>query len=487
VRQTFKFVLVTLALLNYIHVLAFTSITQISANDFLGILSSLPYSYWISLFFVISTLIVAYNAEDLFLAKIGLFLLIFIIYGTFIFVEPNARGEVSYYGPNISEQIIEQGHILTDFSIGKSNPYLYFNANPIFTSSLSLILGISVDKIIRYSPIFLITGATFLSYLIFKIIFRNDKRSLILSSTLFPVFFWSEQVYYGPQFFSFVAILFMFYLFLRVYVGQLQSRIMLIVQILFFISIILTHALSPVMIIAFLTVLLLSNNLRILKRNRSTYNLQIFFTISYISFLIYVSTSFFESSFKTLLFLMGDVERFFGALFGPRGTRFGTLNHFVVFNTRLVLVIIIFLGPFIFCMKKFYKQKREKLPDKHFIPLCWFFGAFALIPLLYDMEIIQRIYMFILIASIVFVTLLLKSKPKIAMILLAVLVVLHPIAYTGGDFFRLTPDSELKGAEFFAMTTSKQSIMTRIGHIKSIIPYGYLLVMNLMLIKILSI
>jgi hypothetical protein len=81
----------------------------------------------------------------------------------------------------------------------------------------------------------------------------------------------------------------------------------------------------------------------------------------------------------------------------------------------------------------------------------------------YGGEIIGRIYLFSLPAAIILTTIFFKNRSYYLIILLFFMLFLHPLAYVGDESYKMTPDSELVGAQFYATHATDEPYFIQVG------------------------
>jgi len=443
------------ALIMWLTTISTTYVVNLSPNDFLGILSKFPIYFWISLVLMLAAIKKTYDGENLGLFAIGLVILILILFGTYSLVESNARF-ISYYPSGMAKLILENGQMSVKFT-DPHNVYLYYSGHPFFSAIVAEVTNINLDSIIKYGTIFLVIVIALLATSLFKMILHDIKLT-ILASSFFIAFFWIETIYFCPQLLAYLMLIVFLNIFAKIYIIGIKEIFLVIILIVLFTAINFTHPLTAMSLLTFVVSFILLNF--VITKKIIKQNLLMLFSVIYISWMIYIAAFFFSWSLGMLLPKLQSVDSFFSSIILGRSISGGTLTKTIVFDTRISLLAFSFALPLLYFSRRakraYYIVKGEKIIDNHTLfTVSWLLGVFLLFPLTYGGEIVSRIYMFSLLATVPFIVLTLKEHSRLAFAVLSILVLLHPIAYAGDECYKLTPDSELAVAKFFAITTTK--------------------------------
>lgn len=431
--------------------LLFYSIWQIrpidaNVTDFLGMTSHLTIIYWIGLLLITICSILIYFDKEL--KNILVHIVTLIIFGLFIlaipiFVEYNAYMPYSYYPAGEVNTVLKNGHI----DMIKNYPLIAYRQWPaihFITANIIFMTGAEFTDIIKYMPLLWIVTFILISFSIGRALnFSIDKAFLLSLLGVFSL--WIPQYYYSPQSFAFLAYLFIFWIFLRLRIVDINKREYILLLAIFFILVVTAHMLTSIVI--FLNIIALWLYYRYKKND-------IYFT--------------------KIVWLYGIILSAWYAYLAPYAFRFG-VHEFIKQATQLDLLyfqstmkfastspikdsvnnfrliyLIIYLICFItvFVYYNIY-HKRYSFDDKFNSNYYWLIGIIPIVTIRYGAEVYERAFMFSIIPLMALMILILKNE-KFVLILFLLLLIPHIPAHYGSQSFELTRTTDLKGSEFFA-------------------------------------
>jgi len=439
-------ILYMIAFISWLISIYTTHVTNIIPNDFLGIVSKLPMFFFVAILLTIIAMKQAHDDNHTKTFATGLLLIVIILFLTYPVIEPNASFAVSYYPSGMATQILESGHISTEFSY-EGYVYLYYTGFQIFTSTLLAITNIELDFVIKYFYVFFVFIIVMFVAITYKFLSKNWNFAII-GTLLFISFFWSEQIYYGPQLFSFLLMCTLFFVFIKY--TEYNNVSLVVIATLIFLSISFTHILIGLMIVIFLFVINIS-----FFTNKNSTKLKYFFipfTVIYITWFVNMAFPFFKYSIATVFESLNDVDTHIKSVTLGR-TIFGeTINETIIFNVRLFFIAMNFILVTVAIYNYLKTRERNKLYD---VVIFWIVSVFLLLFISYGGEIILRIYLYSLVGSSFFITYLFRkiNNSIVLFSILTLFLILNPIAFVGDESIKLVSDSEIVGSKFFVKTT----------------------------------
>lgn len=181
--------------------------------------------------------------------------------------------------------------------------------------------------------------------------------------------------------------------------------------------------------------------------------------VIYIAYLIYVAEGFTEWSAINLLRYLSSSESFFSMLFFGRQDLPGEavpvkqLHYYSRVFYYFIYIFIPLIIAAVFVVRSFIKQKI--INGETLVIIGWFTGQCFMMVLLYSGEIINRIFLYGIVASIALVILFLGRYKLVLFAFLFTTLLLHPLAFAGDESYKLTSDSTIKGAKFISEHTKR--------------------------------
>lgn len=469
---------------------------DVDVTDYLGLASKLTLTYWIGLSLVVlCSILLYYDANIIDTDNDLIYLIVAIVFALFIFATPifaesNARLTYSYYPAGEIKTVLNESFVDT-FKSYNLMSYRTWPSLHLITAGIIFISGVEFEDVIKYIPLFWILTFVIVSFSVGRTLFTPNKAMLL--SLLGVASFWIPQYYYSGQSFGYIAIILIFWMFLRNI--DMQKKEELILLVIFFSMLVMTHFLTSALIVAIMVLTFIYIKLKrylngIRKSVSGRHNIRENVTLDSISIIDKISDES-ENVTSDRIYLFAKMVSLFGIIFvawhaylAPYAFRYGlnslyrqitvanplyfqdtvkfvstspikeSINNFRL--TYLLIYAIIFVIVIFQYMK--YKNLRN---DKVNMTLCWLFGAALFLPLKYGVEIYERIFMFSIMPLMVLAILTLgnnKFGNKILLLLLISLTILHIPAHYGSESYDLTRDTELKGTEFFSLRMAPDDI-----------------------------
>lgn len=480
IRMKIYIILIIISLLSFFYNIWQISPVDVDVTDYLGLTSKLTLVYWIGLFLIVLCAILLYYDNGV--IKIDndlIYLIVAIVFALFIFAVPifaesNARLTYSYYPAGEIKTVLNNSFVDT-FKSYNLMSYRTWPSVHLITASIIFISGIEFEYIIKYTPLFWILIFVAVSFSVGRTLFTPNKAMLL--SLLGVASFWIPQYYYSGQSFGYLAVILIFWMFLRNL--DMQKKEELILLVMFFSMLVMTHFLTSALIV---TIMVLAFAYIKLKKYLGTIRK----SVSEVSDIDSISEMEYIKSDN--IYLFARVVSIFGIIFlawhaylAPYAFRYGinslyrqivAANPFYFQDTvkfvatspikesvndfRLAYLLV--YGIVFIAIIYQYVRYKSLRNNKVNITLCWLSGAVLFLPLKYGVEIYERIFMFSIMPLMVLAILTFgdnrldnKFGNKILPLLLISLTILHIPAHYGSESYDLTRDTELKGTEFFSL------------------------------------
>jgi hypothetical protein len=455
-----------ISLICWLMTIANTYTTNLDVESGLSIFLKFPGYFWASIVFLGIGFLVLQIKPNFLLLVVGIAIAVLILFGTYSFVEPNARMGVSYYPSGMVSQILSGDDKLIVAS-NALNPYKYFNGFQCFTSIVVIITKIELTDVIKYFHLPLI----FIIGLLFTVIagrIMNNKQSAFLAIPLFMAAAFSEQFYYGPQLLAYTLL--MLWLPLFIIQDKIFTAGFYICLSITFTSILFTHVLTPIPIIIFSIIYYLLSRFKLFSTNKTKIGMNIiaFFVITYVALLIYLAQAFFEGAVFSFLKTISSLDNFFTMfLYGRQSVPGVTLPiKQVSYYSHIIFYLLLFIMPILVALFYWASSilRKQKLSSGILIMSAWLICQLSLVALVYGGEIINRMFLYSLPVTVLFVTTAMKNLRWVFNIMLILLLLIQPLAYAGDECYKLTSDSELAGAKFFADNTELEYYFIQVGY-----------------------
>ncbi|MDO8725004.1 MAG: hypothetical protein Q7J35_02925 [Candidatus Methanoperedens sp.] len=426
----------------------------VDVKDFLGLASHLSLEYWIgyilAVFFSIKLYLDKKIKKDiiyiLYLIVIGLYL-----FGVPIFAEDNARFPWSYYPAGEVKTVMETKYV----NLSSQYPVMTYRSWPalhLISASILYLTDIKIENVLKYFPLFWVFSVILITFSIGKRLRLLSNQSF-LASFLILASFWGPLYYYGPVSIAYLLylLLFMFIVaFSKIipnnYLAEVHRAILISLT---FITLIITHILTPIMIIS--SFIFSSSFIQSLHKKRTIFI--IFFIILFTSWYLYLAQFMFETGVKEVIKQVSQPD-----IFGLFKTGKYSSVEIITFSSHWIVRYsrLFYIGVYAIAMivaSTFYITGRIKKDNKELTKICffWLIGIFILFVIKYGAEIDERIYLFSLVPMGYIITF--TFDRKILTVLAILLILPHIPAHYGTESSDLIRTTELNGAKFFAEKT----------------------------------
>ncbi len=371
----------------------------------------------------------------------------------YLYVAPALiRGPVwisnSYYPYGESLLINQNGHLI-DNPHASMVSYRFWPLFLYFSSSFTMLTGLSTEAILKLFPLITISMYALLSLLIFRI--KLSPPLAYVGSALVVASLFIRQQYFGPQ-----AIAYIFFLATLLVTVMLffdkkaHKRLLAAVLFVLFVITTFTHPLTSFMSMAIFFAFYIA--VRISDKN-SPFRLNklfLFGTVIWLVYNCYAAAPFFNTAIAHLtetlsgsrsLTILNESQR----LVGSNAMMLNFVASWAIVGICVSLALV--------SMFKLVRQGSWRRPDGTFavfnVLMLFLFAAFAFLGEYGAVEAYQRAFMFGLIPLSFLSVTLLYSKPKLLIVLLAVLMFLNIPAQYGADNYRLATPGLLAGYQFF--------------------------------------
>jgi len=439
--KPFSILLVIVSLSLYIFSIFITRVSVLQEANFLAMLKTYPLTYWFSIFFILFALCI--SKEKMIYLELSL-LYIFLI-NTPYFVESNIREGSAYWPLGMADQITQTGSLPT---IG--GPYVFFPGYICFASMVSQTLSLPLDLILKVLSVVMNLTLLWNVFIMNRFLFPNtSSRLIVFPMLLFIAGSWTNVMYFHPMSMAFLIFISILNIALkRQFIGLSHCRYILIIIVLGYFSIVITHMLVPLFIASFL-VLYFSTSRMLEGRSRKIAPICLFLTI-FFTWLVFQAYPFFRAYLKKETAYLADLPRLYGGVTSGRGPFIGSTDYLIVFWTRVGLMLIL-IGLSSIGILKIFRQKEGKTISKGntTLILSYISGAVSLILIPYGGEIFTRTFYFLLPILVFLAALALRGHQRTATVLILLLLIMQPIAYVGDESTILVSDYVIGGASFF--------------------------------------
>ena len=428
-----------------VYSIASTSIFRIEPTG-LGLTTELPLIYYIGMLLLGCVWYVGFKSRSY--LPLALILTFSYLYVAPALIRVPVWISNSYYPYGESLSINSAGHLIKNPAAG----FVSYDSWPLFlyfASAFTMITNLPHYVILKFFPLLSVGLYALFAFFILKT--KLPVQHAFLGSAILLAGLFIRQQYFGPQglaYFFFLAILLVVSL---MYFDKASNPSMLLALLisLFVITTIL-HPLTSFIALAVPLALYLADRFS-LKRFPSWVGL--LFVGASAVWLIY-------NFFYAKSFFNTAIQHFYEILTGSRGISvasesarpIGSTAMLVNFLTSYALVglagIVALLSMFVILRK--LRSKRSEIAYPIFMAiLLILFTIFAFVGE-YGAEAYQRAFMFGLVPIGFLAISLLRSKPRVLIVFVMVLIFLNVPAQYGSDTFRLATNSQLTGAAFVA-------------------------------------
>ena len=331
-----------------------------------GLFQALPLYFWLGVAFHLSGILFSMNRRSDYLFLLQIIFLNLMIWGTPVFIEPNARILDSWQWMGTTKTIIESGHI--QFNSDPTHFYLQWPGSFVFNSMLLELTSIDPLIFLQIYPLisstlFILTYYVMIKKLVSSVIIQRYTILLIILLNLWLQFHFSPQAF---------ALMFLPLFILSINKSGIKW---ILVSILFIIALIISHPTSTVFLLAIIFCQLSISIFLQLKRNdekseKHRKHLKVNFMILTSILLIIISMLYIGSNnFERLL----DFNKFYDTMISVISSRVQSLPSI----TRMIILSIMLI-PVISAILIYRKNEKNMF----IFSLGWILGC--TIPLFWD-------------------------------------------------------------------------------------------------------
>jgi|WetSurMetagenome_2_1015567.scaffolds.fasta_scaffold07195_2 hypothetical protein len=453
-------------LLLFIQLIFTTHITSYSPTD-LGLLSKLPYTFWLGIAILGALLYLGRNSRRR--TVIVVILISFCLVAIPVLIRENkAEGlGISYYFASLGTGVLSNGHLMH----ANLDPWDLRNWPGFYLSTaiISSVTGLSATVLADYFP--LLTMAL-LGIIIFSIL--RLKLNIIYSSLgalWFVASFWTGQHYYSPQSFAYLIFFAVFLIFAKMFFSKTKKTPLLLCIVLLFTAAVITHLLTSFFIIA--SIVALYTLFKIL-RQRFTFSSLFFINLILLLVVIFFiyQTIFIPDTFSTLgKALWGDIsaeKTHLGVI--AQGRAGGSLPlRMAIAGTYSLTIINAMVAVIAVAATAIGILFRKKKWQVEVFWVAWIISAGVLgVSITYGGEALNRALMFMLIPVSYFAMKFLSKKPRILVVCLMILIVLYFPARYSSEYYVYAPTTELEGVSFYTYHAPSNATLLN----EYLVPFG---------------
>lgn len=437
----------------FIQVITSTYITSYSSTD-LGIISKLPFTFWIGLILLGVLLFAGRKSEKhTIIVVILIFLYVFVI-PTIVVENKAAWLSISYYRSTQVDFIISEGYLPFD----QIQPWELLNWPGYFfiSASLSLVTGLPTTWFAQFFPLLTLALLGIVAYSVLKI--KLNTTHSCLGALLVLGCFFSGQQYFCPQAIAYLMYIAIILLTAKLFFTKTKNASLVATVILLFFGAVITHLLTSFAILATILVLYFFK-VTLLRKIKLSSFFSLLICILFASIFFLYQTTIIGNSFSEI------VQALYMQLSagGSDISNVGLSNRVVgstafqleLFGTYSIALIMLAMAAVSVLILFYGMLKRKPDAKTELFWIAWIIISGVLgVSLSYGGEGVIRAFMFMVIPICYLAVKYLSKKPKILLFILLILLLIHfPAAYTRDNYLYL-PTSELKGANALSQYTS---------------------------------
>jgi hypothetical protein len=430
-----------------------TEVTVLDASDFLGTVSKLPPIYWLSIALIVAGIWLAYRVESISLCVFGCVLLAAGLYTVYGFIEPAGRHIVSYEASSLARRFIAG-----DLRV-PSLPYSTYLGFPIVVTALIEVTGCSLLSLIRFFvPVWAVVLAL-LAFVFFRRV-SGQARTAVLATALFvPLMGW--HFFFVPQFVTYILLP----AFLAAFCAWLDDRAgsYAALSVIILVSMIATHVLAPIVVIVFLIAFgvagVVSGGWGRARRALGISVILGVLGVVVIGYLVWLRGSegyFLGWTLPQILEAFKSPSRLLQALLAGQTIAGGSFTKQVQ-NLSQGIPFLVSVGLSVAFVVIAW---RRKLLRPYRLPVLYFCSAIVMVLVPYGGDMgLTRVGYFIMLGAAPLSALLLARVRRdcLVFVLIGVLALVHPLAYSGSSGVTVVTQSELAGMAFLADKTDRDA------------------------------
>lgn len=416
----------------------------------LGLIHSFSPVFFIAISFILIAFLFSCFSPKVkkWLLYLQLFVIIFALYLTPFLLEGTPRFGASFWNYGAVEYLLREGHLAPSLIVYHNWPGFAIQ----FTALLTTIGIENAEFVMGIFPFFAQSLYVLCILSLFKNVQGKECSNMAwLTALMFTLGNWTNQNYFSPQGLAYVLFLCILWVILQRYkknfIGNTAGSIILFVA---FGALVITHALTAIMLIAVLVVLAVFHFFK--YKTLKLENLLILFIVIFGAWILYAATTQFAVNLPLVIQEALRLDLLFGQ-FTSRVTTTSVL-HGIINKIRIsysgVFFAIAFLSFILSVMRKKW-QEQEKVMTMLAIAIALFIPLFF-----YGGEVIERAMLFSLIPVAYFITTLIidcsngKHLPVIGVaVALVIAIPCYFVATYGNEVLEYTRPDELFAANFY--------------------------------------
>ena len=460
VENLFFVISILIVILIAAYVLVTTKISFYDFND-LGSITKFPIVFWLGLSYLVVILYLSRRSERK--TIIAIVLISFYLFAMPILVRENKADlpYISYPRSLQGEQILSVGHL----DLGGMDPWdlrnwpgFFFNV--AFISSVS---GLPSTVLADYFPLLTITFLGIVTYLTLRLQLNTLYSSL--GALWFIGSFWTLQEYFSSSALAYMMFSFFFYLFAKFSLQKKKDFAPIVVLILLFAGIVTTHLLTSFMILAGVLLVYILNKILTrfsFSKKKVGYALPLTICVLLASIFFcyqtFVINNTFENIVQVLVSELSRHESQLAVVSQSRPIASLSLQLELIGNYSLTIInmAVALIGIIVVLVLLF--RKKETGLGLYVLPWLLIAGSLGVL-VNYGGEAINRAFMFSLLPICYFALKFLHKRPKILMLLLTIVIILHVPATFTTDTRLYIPTTEFRGATFYFCPRSCKCIL----------------------------
>jgi hypothetical protein len=416
----------------------------VDVEDFLGLPSHLPVSYWIGLLIVlVGSGIVFYDSG---LKSDALLVSLLLMGGLYLVAAPalaqtNLRGWLSPETTNV----LTTGHV----DVYSPLPFSFYRswpANHFILVSMAQVTGVTeIMGLAKYGPLFTLPPLVLITFSLGRRLGLSPQCSfgltyLVLVSLWMP---WTFNI--NAVFTAYLTYMLLFFLLAGGATNPASKQRLL--PMLVFAQLVITHLLTSLVVVLF--------SIFRSVRSRPLFWVAMLFVVPFSAWYLYLTPSMFSIGVKA--FWQQVLE--FDPFFFRQTTKFAPATGSAQMVNAFRLAYLGILGLPMLAAMGAYALGRVKTENRPRVRTClyWILPALPLAFLTLSGEFYERAYLFVLLPAACIIFLTISNRAVLVALMLAATTALIPARY-GAESTWMTYTSELRGAEFLSMKTRAQQV-----------------------------
>lgn len=405
---------------------------------YLGLIHSFNAYYFIGIFMILICAIFLYKNTDSCKFLILLQILILTVYLWIVpYLIRNSATRTSYTCQGFVDFILRNGFLNPSVAL-----YHNWPGQAIFFAELIELCGInlSIDTLIGLTPFFTTLLCIFFVYLILPYSHNAGNRLQIAACIIFAISNYIGQDYYSPQGMAYLLLLILISICFKLGtdLGLEQKYRFILLIIIVFSSIVITHILTSIMAIFSIAVMVYLSNSKSIR-----YSFIFLAATIFVVWTIYGAKQYAETHLSTFLREALNLSLGFEQNVSHLGSRGDAITDIIVILFTVILYLLTFIGWLV----------TTKSNSKMIFTFLLLIPCTLPIIYSYNGEMVSRAVLFSLLPISFFISNIIINHDKkflviFFMIILPIFIPLHLIAHYGTDEYNYVPNSEKFQSQF---------------------------------------